>query len=71
MQYFIGMPSYSDKPPFDETTMTWFRKRLSPEMIQEVNNYITSHSSSDTDNNDKDDKPTGSPPKSDGEQTEN
>lgn len=71
MQYFIGMPSYSDKPPFDETTMTWFRKRLSPEMIEEVNNYITGRSSSDTDNNDKDDKPTGSPPKSDGGQTNN
>jgi transposase, IS5 family len=39
-QYFIGMTECTNKAPFDASTMTWFRKRLSPELIVEVNDYI-------------------------------
>jgi transposase, IS5 family len=40
LQWFIGLPEFTDKAPFDASTMTWFRKRLTPEMIAEVNSYI-------------------------------
>jgi transposase, IS5 family len=41
LQYFIGLTEYTNKAPFDASTMTWFRKRLSPELIAEVNEYIS------------------------------
>jgi hypothetical protein len=40
LQYFIGQDMFSREKPFDASTMTWFRKRLTPEMIEEVNEYI-------------------------------
>lgn len=33
LQYFIGLPSYQEEPPFDASTLVLFRKRLSPEII--------------------------------------
>ena len=41
LQYFIGLDEFTDQVPFDTSTMTWFRKRLKPEMIAQVNDYIT------------------------------
>jgi len=41
LQYFIGLAEYTNKAPFDASTMTWFRKRLSPELIAEVNEHIS------------------------------
>jgi transposase, IS5 family len=41
LQYFIGLTEYTNKAPFDASTMTWFRKRLSTELIAEVNEYIS------------------------------
>jgi len=44
LQYFIGMTAFSTDPPFDSSTLTYFRKRLTPEMIDEINEYaIESH----------------------------
>lgn len=40
LQWFIGLPAFTDKAPFEASTMTWFRKRLTPEMLSEVNAYI-------------------------------
>jgi hypothetical protein len=40
LQWFVGMSEFSDRIPFDSSTMTWFRKRSTPEMIAEVNGYI-------------------------------
>ena len=40
LQWFIGMEEFSHEAPFDSSTMTLFRKRLTPEMIAEVNDYI-------------------------------
>lgn len=31
---------FSHKAPFDPSTMIWCRKRLTPEMMVEVNGYI-------------------------------
>lgn len=40
LQYFIGLPGYQEEPPFDASTLVLFRKRLSPEIIMEANDYI-------------------------------
>jgi hypothetical protein len=36
LQYFCGMPGYMDKPPFDASTLVWFRKRLTEEILGEI-----------------------------------
>lgn len=62
LQYFCGYSGYDDsKPPFDSSSMVHFRKRLTPEIIAEINEMIireaqknnSAKDSSDDDNNDK------------------
>ena len=41
MQYFCGYPSFDDeKLPFDPSLMVFFRKRLTPEVLGEINEMI-------------------------------
>lgn len=40
LQYFCGLPEYQDEPPFDGSTMVWFRKRLTAEVLGEINELI-------------------------------
>jgi hypothetical protein len=40
MQYFIGLECFSKKAPMEASLLTWFRKRISPEMLSEINDYI-------------------------------
>jgi hypothetical protein len=47
MQFFIGMHSFSDRAPFDTSTMTYFRKRLTPEILAEINQMIIEASKED------------------------
>ena len=53
LQYFCGYDAYDDsKPPFDSSGMVYFRKRLTPEILGEINEMILSennkeHSSDD------------------------
>ena len=49
MQYFIGMHSFSDQTPFDASTMTLFRKRLTPEILDEINQMIVAAAKSNDD----------------------
>lgn len=64
LQYFCGYKAFDDsKPPFDSSMMVYFRKRLTPEIIGEINEMIieieqaklekAKEESDDTDNNDK------------------
>ncbi len=42
-QYFCGYKEYDDsKPPFDPSLMVYFRKRLTPEILGEINEMIIS-----------------------------
>jgi hypothetical protein len=41
LQWFIGLNEFTDKAPFDKSSMTYFRKRVTPEMLSLVNDYIT------------------------------
>lgn len=41
LQFFCGYKDYDDsKPPFDASTMVYFRKRLTPEILGEINELI-------------------------------
>ena len=43
LQYFCGYKAFDDsKPPFDPSMMVYFRKRLTPEIIGEINEMIIS-----------------------------
>ena len=39
-QYFLGFSECSNARSFDPCTMTWFRERITPEMLTEVNDYV-------------------------------
>ena len=49
LQYFLGFAEYSNARPFDPSTMTWFRERITTEMLAEVNDYIIGHKQIETD----------------------
>ena len=38
LQYFLGMPKFTSEPPFTPPALTYFRKRLSVEEINDINN---------------------------------
>lgn len=40
MQYFIGLHEFTTKAPFAATTMVYFRKRLTAEILAEINEMI-------------------------------
>jgi IS5 family transposase len=40
MQYFIGLKSFLEKPPFDASLMVHFRKRFGKDIINEINEMI-------------------------------
>lgn len=50
LQYFIGLPGYQEEAPFDATTLVLFRKRISAEMLMEVNEYLLAHKDDDNNN---------------------
>ena len=47
LQYFIGLPGYQEEAPFDASTLVLFRKRISAEMLMEVNEYLLAHKDDD------------------------
>ena len=42
LQYFVGMESYKDEELFNASMMVHFRKRITPEMLAEINERIHS-----------------------------
>jgi hypothetical protein len=40
LQYFIGLGTYQDHPPFPPSLMTHFRKRLGEKVLREVNEIL-------------------------------
>ena len=49
LQYFIGLPQFQEEPPFHPSLMTHFRKRLSDDVINQVNDWIITDSEEDDD----------------------
>ena len=68
LQYFCGYPGYDDeKLPFDPSLMVYFRKRLTPEVLGEINEMIVrdakgrqEREDNSNDNDDSDDHPGSS-----------
>jgi hypothetical protein len=54
LQYFIELPSFQEKAPFHHSLMTHFRKRLVPDIINEVNEWIIMEEQNQTGDQDKD-----------------
>lgn len=55
LQYFCGYKKYDDsKPPFDASLMVYFRKRLTPEILGEINEMILQEQESNKPKNDDD-----------------
>ena len=55
LQYFCGYEAYDDsKPPFDSSSMVYFRKRLTSEILGDINEMILSRNKTEdhTDDND-------------------
>lgn len=40
MQFFIGLPAFTTKAPFSSTSLVYFRKRLTPEVLSDINDII-------------------------------
>ena len=67
LQYFCGYKAFDDsKPPFDSSMMVYFRKRLTPEIIGEINEMIIAaeqakaeKAKKEADDSDDDDKNCG------------
>lgn len=50
-QYFIGMESFSSNAPMESSVLTLFRKRITPEILSEINDYIIEREKNDDDKN--------------------
>jgi len=53
LQYFIGLGSYTTTSPFDSSMMTRFRKRITPQMLSEINDQIIGRPKKKDDDSDK------------------
>ena len=59
-QYFCGYPGYDDEhSPFDPSLMVYFRKRLTPEVLGEINEMILNTVRKEPPHEDDDDHGTG------------
>ena len=57
LQYFCGMPEYTDKLPFEASSMVHFRKRLTEEILGEINEMIIAKAESKPEPPPDDDEP--------------
>ncbi len=48
LQFFCGFSEYKDEPPFDASLMVYFRKRLTPEILGEINELIIQRAQNET-----------------------
>ena len=63
LQYFCGYPGYDDeKLPFDPSLMVYFRKRLTPEVLGEINEMILRDAKERQAKESKDDDNSGDAP---------
>lgn len=67
LQYFLGLPEYRQTAPFDPSMMTRFRQRLTPELLQEVNDVIIGRKKAEDVGKDSHDDDPPAPPDADGD----
>jgi len=68
IQYYIGMPEFSHEAPIDASTITRFRKRVTPEMLSEINDIVIGRTKA---GERKSEEPPEEPPSAGGLTTEN
>ena len=61
LQYFIGLGEFTHEAPFDQSVITRFRKRVSPEMLGEINDIIIGRKKAEGEEK-REDPPDGQPP---------
>jgi len=66
LQYFCGFAGYTESLPFDSSSMVHFRKRLTPEMLGEINEMIIAKAAKSGPPSDSDDG-SGPPPSNEGD----
>ncbi|UTR13200.1 IS5 family transposase [Salipaludibacillus sp. LMS25] len=57
LQYFLGLPDYQEDPPFHASSMTHFRKRITRDILNQVNEWVVEEargSSKEADSDDDD-----------------
>ena len=63
LQYFIGQPEFTHEAPFDQSVITRFRQRVTPEMLSEINDIVIGRKKVEEDEKEKkppdDEPPTG------------
>jgi len=57
LQFFCGLAGYTLERPFDPSLMVYFRKRLTAEILEDVNEMIIEKANGKKRNNDDDDRP--------------
>lgn len=60
LQFFIGYREYVDKEPFHHSLLTHFRKRLGPDIIMEINEWIVTEAMEAEKDRDHESKPNDS-----------
>ena len=40
LQYFLGLSSYTNEAPFDDSMLVYFRSRIGPELVNKINQRI-------------------------------
>ena len=48
LQYFIGLSSYSDEPPFDSSMLSHFRQRIGIDLVNKINESMVKKNESET-----------------------
>ena len=48
LQYFIGLSSYNNKPPFDASMLSHFRQRIDINLVNKINKLMVKKNESET-----------------------
>ena len=64
LQFFCGFPQYEYKQPFDPSLMVYFRKRLTPEILGEINELIIRKAKKESEEERHDDRNDSGKPQS-------
>ena len=67
LQYYIGMPAFTHEAPFDASTITRFRKRVTPQMLREINDIVIERAQTPKDPEASPDDPPDNTPPTDGQ----
>ena len=68
LQFFIGLPDFQHEAPFDQSTMTVFRKRIPVDLLADLNDFIAGRRNPYAmDSEDDDDDSGGQPPRMTGD----